>query len=103
MAGGTGGHPAGVHVYLVWLADPAAVDAVMNARGPWREVVESAPGLLLIDSDDTLSGVYHAVKWLLPDGGALLVAPLRERPKARGVADGTVSWLRERLPLPDKA
>jgi hypothetical protein len=90
-----------VAVCLVWLGDPAVVDAVILARGPWREVVESAPGLLLIESDETLSRVYHEVKRLLPDGCALLVAPLRERPKARGLADGTVSWLRERLPLPD--
>jgi hypothetical protein len=87
-------------VCLVWLGDAAVVDAVMSARGPWREVVEVAPGLLLVESDDTLSRVYHEVKWLLPDGCPLLVAPLSERPKARGVADGVVSWLRARLPLP---
>ena len=86
-------------LFLAWLGGPTAVDEVMGAPGPWREVIETAPGLLLIDSDDSLSRVYHEVKWLLPHGSALLVAPLSERPKARGLATGTVSWLR-RLPLP---
>jgi len=89
-------------VYLAWLGDPSAVDAVMTAPGPWREVIEAGPGLLVVESDDTLSRVYHEVKWLLPDDCALLVAPVAERPKARGVTGGTVSWLRERLPLPDR-
>lgn len=90
-------------VCLVWLADPSNADVVLTAPGPWREVVEVGPGLLLVATDETLSRVFHEVKWLLPDDGSLLVAPLSERPKARGVAPGTVSWLRERLPLPDGA
>ncbi|GAA4715095.1 hypothetical protein GCM10023349_38100 [Nocardioides conyzicola] len=93
------GHRVDVAVCLAWIGDPGAVDLVMGSPGPWREVLETAPGLLLIESDESLSRVYHEVKWLLPDGCALLVAPLAERPKARGVAAGTVSWLR-RLPLP---
>lgn len=89
-------------VYLAWLPDPDQTDAVMAAPGPWRDVLEAGPGLLVLESDDTLSRVYHEVKWLLPDGCALLVAPLAERPKARGVTRGTASWLRDRLPLPAK-
>ena len=89
-------------VCLVWLGDPTAVDRVMTARGPWREVVESGPGLVLVETDETVSRVYHEIKWLLPDECALLVAPVEHRPKARGVTAGTVSWLRDRLPLPDR-
>lgn len=89
-------------ICVVWLEDPASVDAVVSAPGPWREVVEAGPGLLLVETEDTVSRVYHEVKSLLPDACALLVAPLEHRPKARGVADGTVSWLRDRLPLPDR-
>lgn len=37
---------------------------------------------------------------LLPDDGVHLLAPLSERRKARGVAPGTVSWLRPR-PAPE--
>ena len=94
------GHLLDVTVFLAWIGDPSAVELVMEARGPWREVVETAPGLVLIESEDSLSRVYHEMKWLLPDGCALLVAPLGGRPKARGLAAGTLSWLRARLPLP---
>jgi hypothetical protein len=85
-----------VGVCLVWLGDPVVTEDVARAAGPWREIVTAAPGLLLVDSDESLSRVYHHVKWLLPDGCALLVAPIHEPPKARGVARGTVSWLRTR-------
>jgi hypothetical protein len=89
-----------VSVFLVWIADPDAASAVITSPGPWREVVEAAPGVLLVESDESLSRVYHEAKWLLPDGCALLAAPLEHRPKARGLAGGSVSWLRDRLPLP---
>ena len=82
-------------VYVAWT--PELPEA--NLPGPWVEIRVAAPGLLLVESDETLSRVYHEVKWLLPDGCALLVAPIGERPKARGLAAGTVTWLR-RLPLP---
>lgn len=74
----------------------------MSTPGPWRELLEAGPGLVLVETDETLSRVYHEIKWLLPDGCALLVAPLAARPKARGVAAGTVTWLRRRLPLPKR-
>lgn len=89
-------------VCLAWLEDPAHAELVVAQRGPWRELVEAGPGLLLVETDETLSRVYHEIKWLLPEGAALLVAPLDRRPKARGVTAGTVSWLRDRLPLPDR-
>lgn len=89
-------------VCLVWVGDAEAAAAVVGAAGPWREVREAAPGLLLVESDDSLSQVYHHVKWLLPEDCPLLGAVLQDRPKARGVAAGTVSWLRSRLPLPAK-
>jgi hypothetical protein len=90
-------------VCLVWLGDPRKTAAVMGERGPWREVIEVAPGLLLVDSDETLSGVYHAVKHAIPQDCALLAAPVSARPKARGIAGGAVTWLRGRLPLPGDA
>lgn len=90
-----------VTVCFVWLGDPSATDAVVGTPGPWREVLEAGPGLLLVETEETVSRVYHEVKALLPDSVALLVAPVHERPKARGVSAGTVGWLR-RLPLPDR-
>lgn len=80
-------------VFLVWTdADLAAADLL----GPWREVVVAAPGLAFVDSDETLSRVYHEVKWSLPDGSALAVAPVAGPPKAKGLAPGTNTWLRQR-------
>lgn len=89
-------------VCLVWVEDPAYVEVVAADLGPWSELVEAGPGLVLVETDETVSRVYHEVKWRLPEACGLLVAAVAERPKARGVAGGTVSWLRERLPLPDR-
>ncbi|MFC5494583.1 hypothetical protein [Nocardioides caricicola] len=89
-------------VQLVWLSDAAQVDVVVRAPGPWRELVEAGPGLLVAETDETVSRVYHEVKAMLPEDCALVVAPLQHRPKARGLSEGTVSWLRARLPLPDR-
>ena len=90
-------------VCLVWLGDPTEVDVVLSSPGPWVEIVPAGSGLVILETDETVSRVYHELKWLLPDGCALLVAPLQSRPKARGVTRGTVAWLRERLPLPDRS
>ncbi|GAA1157086.1 hypothetical protein [Nocardioides aquiterrae] len=86
----TAGDPDVVAVFMVWTdADLGAAELI----GPWREVVVAAPGLAFVDSDDTLSRVYHEVKWSLPDGAALAVAPVAGRPKAKGLAAGTHTWL----------
>ncbi|MDN4162975.1 hypothetical protein [Nocardioides abyssi] len=77
--------------YLAWTAEPPE-----DLDGPWTEARPVAPGLLLIDSTEHLSAVYHALKWALPDDAALVVVPLHETPKLRGLAPGTTTWLRER-------
>ena len=89
-------------VCLAWLGNPATVGDVIASPGPWRELIEAGPGLLVIETDETVSRVYHELKDILPDDCALMVAPVSRRPKARGLTEGTVSWLRERLPLPDR-
>lgn len=89
-------------VCLVHLGNPDHASLVLASPGPWQEVVEVAPGLLLLESDETVSRVYHEIKWLLPDDSSLLVAPLNRRPKARGLVPGAVTWLRDRLALPDR-
>lgn len=84
-------------VYVAWTsADLRDIDP-SDFAGPWREVVVAAAGLAFVDSDDTLSAVYHELKWSLPPGAALAVAPVGGRPKAKGLAPGTNSWLRARL------
>jgi hypothetical protein len=82
-------------IYLADVGDHALGAALV---GPWREAVELRPGLLLIDSDQTRSTVYHALKAELPAGSALLVTELHEVPKFKGMAPGTLAWLRARLP-----
>jgi len=52
-----------------------------------------------VESDDTLSRVYHELKWSLPDDSPLMVVPLAERPRLKGLAAGTQTWLRDRLPV----
>ena len=80
-------------VYLAW----AAVEIPADLVGPWREIRVAAPGVAFLDSDDTLSRVYHELKWSLPEGTALLVVPLEQAPKAKGLAPGTQSWVRGRM------
>ena len=84
-------------VYVAWTSTPPE----QNLPGPWTEIREAAPGLLLVESDDTLSRVFHELKWALPDEDApLFVAPLAATPKLRGLSPGTLTWLRERTPRP---
>ena len=84
-----------MNVYLAWTAEPPA-----DLDGPWREARPIAPGLLLLESAETLSVVYHALKWSLPDGSPLIVTPVDRTPKSRGMAPGTTSWLRRRTSAP---
>ncbi|WP_101522979.1 hypothetical protein [Nocardioides houyundeii] len=78
-------------VYLAWTSEtPEDLD------GPWQEARQIAPGLLALESTETLSVVYHALKWALSDEGSLIVVPVDRAPKSRGMAPGTTSWLRER-------
>jgi hypothetical protein len=87
----TSGAPGRDRIYLVWATDlPTALE------GPWREVRHVAPGVAFVDSTDTLSAVYHAIKWQLADDAALVVAPVGAMPKSRGLAPGTTAWLRRR-------
>ncbi|MBM0123753.1 hypothetical protein [Pimelobacter simplex] len=80
-------------VYLAW--SPTAVPD--DVLGPWTEVRAIADGLALLQSDADLSRVYHELKWALPEGTALFVAPLTERPKLKGLPAGTTTWLRDRI------
>lgn len=85
-------------VFMAWTsANLSEVDPSHDLAGPWREVVVAADGLAFVDSDDTLSRVYHALKWSLPEGVALCVTPAADLPKAKGLAPGTNSWLRARV------
>jgi hypothetical protein len=84
-------------VYVAWTTELPE----KNLPGPWVEIRVAAPGLLLVESDDTLSRVFHELKWALArEDAPLFVAPLAATPKLRGLEPGTLSWLRERTPRP---
>jgi hypothetical protein len=83
-------------VYIAWVSELPEP----HLPGPWVELRAVAPGLLLVESDDTLSRVFHELKWALCEEARLFVAPLAGTPKLRGLEPGTLRWLRERTPRP---
>lgn len=80
-------------LYLAYL-DGHALDP--RTRGPWRELQPLRPGLLLVDSDQTRSIVYHALKDQIPQDTPLLVAACAEVPKFKGMTAGALAWARDR-------
>ncbi|NYG57224.1 hypothetical protein BJ980_000147 [Nocardioides daedukensis] len=82
-------------VFLAWTSEPPE-----DLEGPWQEARPIAPGLLLLESSESLSVVYHALKWALPQDAALIVSLVPHTPKSRGMAPGSTSWLRERTEPP---
>jgi len=83
-------------VYVAWTPDLPGT----KLPGPWSELKVAAPGLLLVESDDTLSRVFHELKWALAEDAPLFVAPVAATPKLRGLEPGTLSWLRARTARP---
>lgn len=84
---------AGMTVFMAW----SSHEVSPGTPGPWQELLVAASGLSFVDSDQRLSRVYHELKWSLPEGTSLVVAPLVSAPKLKGLAPGSQSWLRERL------
>ena len=82
---------------MLYLAYLDGHDLGEDLEGPWREVVTLRPGLMFVDSDQSRSVVYHALKYELPPGTALLVAACHEVPKFKGMAPGTLAWAREHV------
>ncbi len=81
-------------IYLAWSSEPIPADLV----GPWTELRVLADDLVVVEGTESLSRVYHEIKWAIPDEAALLVTPLSERPKLKYLPAGTTSWFRDRLP-----
>lgn len=80
-------------LYLAHLDHDLPADTV----GPWRQLWSLREGLLFVDSDQSRSAVYHALKEQAPSGTALLVAELTEVPKFKGMAPGSLAWARAHL------
>ena len=87
-------------VYAAWSDAVIPADLDGHSNGPWHEVRRVEGHLVLVDSDDSLSRVFHAVKWELPDDAALLVTPCDGAPKIRYLPPSTQSWLRARAAPP---
>lgn len=68
-----------------------------DATGPWEEIRRCADSLSLVASRETLSRVYHELKWALPEGTALLVTEVSCVPKLKGLPPGTLTWLRDHV------
>lgn len=56
-----------------------------------------APGLYLVESTASRSRLYHAWK-RRHQPRRLLVAPLADTPKFKGMQPGALAWLRRRCP-----
>lgn len=79
---------AGPRLYLVYVEVDGEPDAAALA-----DLTELVPGLYLVESAQTRSRLYHAIKRRLSPQ-RLLVAPLAEAPKSKGMAAGVQRWLR---------
>jgi hypothetical protein len=81
-------------LYLVW-HEPVRPEEPINWNG---DAFALNNQLWLVRSELSRSRLYHAIKWQLPKGVALMVAPLDDRPegwpKFKGMEAGALAWLR---------
>jgi hypothetical protein len=73
-----------VALFLVWHDPEQAIAAELSFA---LDRFELRPGLLLVESESGLSPLYHQIKWALPAGTALIVAPLADAPKFKLMAE----------------
>lgn len=78
-----------LRLYLVYVEarDPGAILGDFDAR-------QLADGVFLVATALSRSRLYHAIKHRLTPS-RLLVAPLRDDPKFKGMAPGALKWLRK--------
>jgi hypothetical protein len=81
-----------MHVYLIYAptGDPEILTKLFEDAHVVRD------GLMLIESAEHQSELYHEVKFNLPKDAPLFVARLDHQPKFKGVEKGLLSWVRER-------
>jgi hypothetical protein len=80
-------------LFLVWHAEDRAIAPDLRLA---LDRFELRPGLILVDSELEQSPLYHRIKWALPPGTALLVAPLAGAPKFKLMDEGALKWIRAR-------
>lgn len=93
MADATGDGRAAL--YLLWIDPAVEVPGGFDLHGDGHPLAEA---LWLVRSGLSRSRLYHRIKWQLPSGAALLVAPLADTregwPKFKGMEPGSLAWLR---------
>lgn len=82
---------------MLYLAHLDGHDLAADTPGPWRELFPLRAGLVFVDSEQSRSIVYHALKAELPADTPLLVARCAEVPKFKGMAPGALAWARARV------
>ena len=70
------------------------IDHAGDITFPAKKVCKLSDGLYLVISALTRSRLYHRIKRQLPPGTALLVAPLAEAPKFKGMSRGALAFTR---------
>lgn len=84
---------------MLYLAYAEGLDEdVVALEGPWTALRPLRPGLFYVESEQSRSVVYHAVKGHLPKGAAVLVAECERVPKFSHMAPGALVWARDRAP-----
>jgi hypothetical protein len=80
-------------LFLVWHDEESAIEPDLLLA---LDRFELRRGLILVDSTLELSPLYHRIKWALPAGTPLLVAPLADAPKFKLMEQGALNWIRAR-------
>jgi hypothetical protein len=80
-------------LFLVWHDEDSVIADDLSLA---FDRFELRPGLILVDSELALSPLYHRIKWALPPGSSLLVAPLAAAPKLKRMEEGALKWIRAR-------
>ena len=78
-------------LFLLVIPDADRVPDRLDLVGDGRKL---APGIFCIASELSRSKLYHRIKWQLPDDTGLLLAPLADAPKFKGMEPGALAWLR---------
>lgn len=81
-----------MNIYLLMTNRPFDLD--IDAQFPEHHLVWDHA--VLIESEQSQSRVYHAIKHALPADTPLMIAILDHQPKFKGAKPGLLKWLRER-------
>ncbi len=82
---------------VVFLAHTTADPGAVLAEGLGEDCMELMTGLITVETSLSRSQLYHRLKALQPAPDPLLVTELIEIPKFKGMAPGSLSWLRSRV------